>query len=279
MRINGLGREACSMQTLFLDIDNTLIYSHRHVLDVPKRAVEFLNGKVQSFITETTYACLAARRDIQIVPVTTRSLAQYERIAQLLYELGCGPALVCNGGVLLRDGKVEPSWLDESLRLSAAEREELPTACCWLQGKCGAGSTHEVSELFVYAVTDDPARIADGLGQIVDTRKVDILCDSRKVYCIPKTLNKGTAVRRFIQQYKIPFAAAAGDSFFDVPMLDLADAAIVPASLSEKTKNERKIVVYGTACFSDEICTVLDDVFAGKKNRQDTAGVKGPLGK
>ena len=38
------------MQTLFLDIDNTLIYSHRHVLDVPKRAVEFLNGKVQSFI-------------------------------------------------------------------------------------------------------------------------------------------------------------------------------------------------------------------------------------
>ena len=267
------------MQTLFLDVDNTLIYSHRHDLKTSKRAAEFLNGKTQSFITETTYACLTARRDIQIIPVTTRSLAQYERIEHLLHELGCGPALVCNGGILLCDGKVEPSWLNESLRLSAAEREELPTAFCWLQRKCGAGSTHEVSELFVYAVTDDPACIADELGRIIDMHKVDILCDSRKVYCIPKTLNKGTAVRRFIQRYKIPFAAAAGDSVFDVPMLDLVDAAIVPASLSDKTKNERKIVVHGTVCFSDEICTVLEDVFAGKKNRQETAGLNGALGK
>lgn len=274
-----MGRKNSPMQTLFLDVDNTLIYSHRHVLGVPKRAAEFLNGKVQSFITERTYTFLSAHRDFQIVPVTTRSLTQYKRIENLLQELGCDTLLVCNGGILLHRGEVDPCWLDESLQISAAERAELPAAACWLQKKCGAESTHMASELFVYAVTNDSSGIADGLGKIVDTHKVDILCDARKVYCIPKTLNKGAAVQRFIQRYKIPFAAAAGDSIFDVPMLDLVDAAIVPVSLSEKTKNERKIVVQGTACFSDEICTVLEDVFAGKKNRPETVGVNGALGK
>ena len=37
------------MTTLFTDLDNTLLYSHRHSTPEPKRWVEQLQGKPQGF--------------------------------------------------------------------------------------------------------------------------------------------------------------------------------------------------------------------------------------
>ena len=41
---------------LFCDLDHTLIYSHRVPIGLNKIAVEYLNGKEQSFMTQGTYA-------------------------------------------------------------------------------------------------------------------------------------------------------------------------------------------------------------------------------
>lgn len=40
---------------LFCDLDHTLIYSHRVPIGLNKIAVEYLNGKEQSFMTQGTY--------------------------------------------------------------------------------------------------------------------------------------------------------------------------------------------------------------------------------
>ncbi len=258
------------MPTLFLDLDNTLIYSHRHRLNTPVRVAEYLNGKEQSYITERTYRYLRARKDLRIVPVTTRTLPQFLRVEALLNELRCTVSLICNGAILLCGGAVDAAWTEESLRLSEEERTELPAAIRWLESRCGKGKTHVVSELFVYAGTDSPADTARELEQIVDTGKTDVLCDARKVYCIPRTLNKGTALRRFVLRYGVSHAIAAGDSEFDVPMLNLGEYAIVPPDLADKVRGGRKIIVDGKQCFSDSICDCLEKL--SEEHRLDENG-------
>lgn len=245
------------MMTFFLDIDNTLIYSHRHLINGPKRVAEFLNGKEQSYITEITYNYLSAYKDARIVPVTTRTFPQFNRIETLLSELGCTISLICNGAVLLTNGAVDTCWLNESLRLSENERKELPQATKWLQERCGIEKTHTAFNLFVYSATDNAFSAANELRQIVDSQKVDVLCDARKVYCIPKILNKGTALKRFIRKYRVNTSVAAGDSAFDIPMLNQADIAIVPHELQSLVKSEKTIVCDTDRLFSDEICKII----------------------
>ena len=260
------------MPTLFLDIDNTLINSHRHVLDTPKRAAEFLNGSVQSYITEKTYSFLSARRDLEIVPVTTRTLSQFLRLESLLGELGCTAALICNGAVLLRSGVADAGWTEESLRLSEEERTELPLAAQWLQSRCGKEKTHAASDLFVYAGTDNAVGMAEELKQIVDMNKVDVLCDARKVYCIPRTLNKGTALQRFLRRFDVSHPIVAGDSVFDVPMLDLGEPAILPPGLADKVCSSKVLVVDEGQCFSDAICDCLEKLSEDRRvNRNGDA--------
>ena len=47
------------MAYLFTDIDNTIIFSHRHETNEKKVWVEKLNGKDQSFMTYKTYRFLS----------------------------------------------------------------------------------------------------------------------------------------------------------------------------------------------------------------------------
>ena len=260
------------MSTLFLDIDNTLIYSHRHCINTSKRIAEYLNGKEQSYITEKTYSYLSTHKDLQIVPVTTRTLPQFMRVEALFRELRSTDALICNGAILLHDGAVDAAWMDESLKLSEEERIDLPMAIQWLQNKCGKEKTHVVDELFVYAGTDDPNGTASDLKQIVDIQKVDVLYDSRKVYCLPKTLNKGTALQRFIQQFSISHPIVAGDSDFDVPMLNLGEYAIIPPDLLDQVCSSRIIIADEKQCFSDSICDCIEKLFENHRiNRNGDA--------
>lgn len=260
------------MPTLFIDIDNTLIYSHRHSLNAAKRVAEYLNGKEQSYITEKTYNYLSTHKDLRIVPVTTRTLPQFVRVEALLRDLGCTSALISNGAVLLHDGAVDAAWMDESLRLSKVERTELPMAIQWLESKCGKEKTHVADELFVYAGTDDPIGTARDLKQIVDIQKVDVLYDSRKVYCLPKTLNKGTALRRFISRFGISHSIVAGDSTFDVPMLNLGEYAIIPPDLLDQVCSSRIIIADEKQCFSDSICDCIEKLFENHRiNRNGDA--------
>lgn len=257
------------MPTLFIDIDNTLIYSHRHSLIAPKRVAEYLKGKEQSFITEKTYNYLSTHKDLQIVPVTTRTLPQYMRVEALLRELGCSAALICNGAVLIYGSAVDAAWVDESLRLSKVERTELPVAIQWLENKCGKEKTYVADELFIYAGTDDPNGTARDLKQIVDIQKVDVLYDSRKVYCLPKTLNKGTALQRFISRFGVSHSIVAGDSNFDVPMLNLGEYAIIPPNLVDKIFNDRVFIADEKQCFSDSICDCIEKLLENHRNNRN----------
>ena len=111
------------MQIVHTDLDNTLIYSYKHEIGGPKTCVEIYQGREISFMTETSHRLLGqlcSKPGVLVVPTTTRTLEQYQRI-----DLGIGVpeyALVCNGGVLLHQGKEDLPELPGALLHVAVDR-------------------------------------------------------------------------------------------------------------------------------------------------------------
>jgi hypothetical protein len=65
------------------DLDNTLIYSYKHDIGSDTVGVERYQGRVISYMTGSSYEMLdQIRKRVLFVPVTTRTVEQYERIEQ-----------------------------------------------------------------------------------------------------------------------------------------------------------------------------------------------------
>ena len=250
------------MLTLFSDLDHTLIYSHRVSLPGKKVLAERLNGKEQSYMSEYTFRYLQGERAPRLIPVTTRSDEQFRRLLPLIRSFGCQYALVCNGGLLLIDGKSDPDWLEETLALAEQELKALPEAAAWLRERCGGERTHTPQGLMAYAACAEPERLAEDLRRRVDPARLQVGYDGRKLYCIPKSINKGSAVRRFIERFSPDRPIlAAGDSEFDLPMLEAADRGFAPAALAARAGRASIVGLdTETGVFSDQICDALREV-------------------
>lgn len=138
------------MKLLCTDLDNTLIYSYKHELGNEKRNVELYQGREISFITEKTYELLKkVNQQYQIVPVTTRTVEQYQRI-----HLGIHPfqyALTCNGGILLVDGKREDTWYLESRKMTEPAVPAMKKAMEYLEKDARRKfELRYIEELFVF---------------------------------------------------------------------------------------------------------------------------------
>lgn len=216
------------------DLDNTLIYSYRHDIGNNKINVECYQKKQLSFVTIQTQELLrAVSKKMLIVPTTTRTVEQYNRI-----DLGIGSikyALVCNGGVLLMDGIRNEEWYRESLSDTAASVPELKKAEALLaQEKRRKFELRFIENLFIFTKCSEPDAVVSDLKPVLDQRLVDVFHIGEKVYVIPVTLNKGRAVERFRAFLHSEFVIAAGDSEFDIPMLKAADKGFVPFGFREQ---------------------------------------------
>lgn len=244
---------------LFCDLDHTLIYSHRMPIGSDKMVVEYLNGKEQSFMTQGTFEFLCKQNCVHLIPVTTRSKAQYERISVFRKELRCKYALICNGGILLVDGIEDPAWYSETLALISSELPELQATKELVQHVSPSLRLHDVCGLFFYVKHDTPALFAEQIRQIASPKNISILHDRHKVYCLPSMLNKGKAIERFAQRFGDTVSIAAGDSEFDIPMLAYADTRIIPPVLEQYLPTENTITI-STSVFSDGICNYLSTI-------------------
>lgn len=241
----------------FCDLDHTLIYSHRVPIAEPKTEVEYLNGKAQSFMTLRTLSFLQSQNLIRLIPVTTRSKAQFDRLPIFREDLRCDYALICNGGVLLVDGIEEEAWYRESLSMVSEELPELHSLRQLAEQLSPASRIHDVHCLYFYLKHSEPEVFARQFIQYAQPQKVRILYDRHKVYFLPVSLNKGSAVARFAKRFGPAMSVAAGDSEFDISMLRQADIRIVPPALKQYLPPENTHVVED-GIFSDGICTVLN---------------------
>lgn len=219
------------MKLFFSDLDNTLIYSYKRDIGTQKQCVEIYEGREISFMSERSAELLQeVRRAACFVPLTTRTEKQYRRISLGSPEY----ALVCNGGILLRDGEPERGWYQESLRLVREAAGELHTAIRALEKDTDVSfEVRNIRDLFVFTKSGNPERSMERLAGVLDTAKAGIFRNGEKLYVVPRRLDKGTALRRMKKYLNGTFAFAAGDSLFDVPMLLEADYALAPQKLKE----------------------------------------------
>ncbi len=223
-----------------VDMDNTLIYSYKHDIGDEKYCAEIYQEREISFMTHKTCKLLTELAGkVMIVPTTTRTREQYERI-----DLGIGKipyALVCNGGVLIRDGVEDEEWYATSLQMIEDCKEELELGRKLLEedeDRCF--EVRFIKELFLFSKSNQPESTIKRLSERLNTSLVNVFSNGTKVYVVPAKLNKGTALQRFKEWIHADITIAAGDSEFDIPMLMCADIGLAPQALqiNEKISGE-----------------------------------------
>ena len=143
-----------------------------------------------------------------MVPTTTRTIQQYNRIDLKVGTLSY--ALVCNGGVLLVDGKEDEVWYEQSLRRICRSKKELIQAMEFLEkDKRRTFELRFIRELFVFTKCEEPMVVAEELKELLDMEVVDVFLNGAKIYVLPKNLSKGDAVCRFREYVGADYVIAA----------------------------------------------------------------------
>lgn len=254
-----------NMIVLNLDLDNTIIYSYKHDIGVDKINVEMNEGREISFVTARTMDLLKClNKKVLIVPTTTRTQEQYERIDLKIGNIVY--ALVCNGGILLENGIRNEEWLKKSKTLIESCAGELKKACYILENiGYRYFEIRYIEELFVFTKCHEPENVVMELKKKLDTALVDVFNNGDKVYVVPYNLNKGIAISRFKKYIKADRIIASGDSEFDIPMVKKADIGIVPYGFAETYNIDNVIEMKGNKLFSEEMLSEVMKIIDEEK--------------
>lgn len=206
------------------DLDNTLIHSYRHK-EKNDICVELYQKREQSFISQEAvhlFRKMTEQKAICFVPVTTRSVSQYQRI---FFPDGYRPemALAANGYILLKHDEPEPEWLASSYQQVESCLPELIR----LEQMCLADNrfrhVHIADGLFL-ACACEAVRTADAcLADYAAKTELQVFRTGRKLYFFQPEYSKGTALQKFRELYPADIVIAAGDSEMDLPMSEYAD--------------------------------------------------------
>ena len=247
------------MKAFFSDLDHTLIYSHRTPMDGPKVLVEMLHEKAQSYMTGFSFSFLRDADWLCLIPVTTRSQAQYERLT-FPEAFRVKYTLVCNGGKLLIDGREDREWTETTLREAEDDLPDLER----LSERLRELSQQEVRRpepYYHYIKAEMPEEICHTLRSEYEKDNLLIEHDHSKVYLFPRKINKGEAVRRFSQRYGITFSAGAGDSSMDLPLLNEVDRPLAASPVYREVHSSQARELTGNI-ISDQICRELERLHA-----------------
>lgn len=242
------------MKILCTDLDNTIIYSYKHDIGNEKMNVELYKEREISFITKQTFELLKkVKEEFLVIPTSTRTIEQYERI-----NLKIGTfkyALVCNGSVLLVDGKKDKDWYEDSLRLAKPSNLEVKKALEYLENdKRRTFELRYIEDLFVFTKCDKSETVVNELRKHLDKSLVNVFNNKEKVYVLPTLLSKGKAIERLKKYLKVEFIIAAGDSEFDISMVEAADVGLVPYGFKSEFNIKSDICEMGKeGLFSEQL--------------------------
>lgn len=146
------------------------------------------------------------------MPTTTRTVEQYKRI-----NLGIPVpkyALVCNGGILLKDGTEDPGWYIDSVNMVKDSKEEIKKGMDILEYDSRRNfELRFIRSLFVFTKCEEPETVVTDLRNLLDNSKVDVFNNGAKVYILPKMLNKGMAITRLKEKLGVDKVIAARGQF------------------------------------------------------------------
>ncbi|MEI4791206.1 HAD family hydrolase [Bacillus sp. FJAT-53060] len=220
------------------DLDRTLIYSHRmleqHAYEGTYDLVEVLDERPLSYMAVETKKSLQAIHQFGwLIPVTTRTTVQYERITYFQQELKPEYAVTTNGGCILHHGRPLEDWqaiVDERLRECMPVRDmlraisELPVAA-WVK------RTRTAEGRFLYLIMKGEYLSRIPLAELRlwgEEKGWQVSLQGRKLYFIPQPLNKWAAVAFLKERLHLEYVYGAGDSLLDADLIRQADTGFAP---------------------------------------------------
>lgn len=227
-----------------IDLDGTVMHSHRDWSpgDV---CVELIGGEERGFMRADMYRVLKRACEVGcVVPVTSRSVEQFERIRWA--DIKVSLSYVANGGIRIEGDGGDAIRLIGTLQWKPT-LDDVATA---IARDNRVNRCRIIDSCYVLAYLSDPAvDISDMRRYCGD--ELTMYRDRKKLYFFPAGLSKGLAIadiRTWIPDARI---VCIGDSENDFPMLELADLAILPAMLFEATASNGKLSAFA-ACPAGE---------------------------
>ena len=213
------------MNAFASDLDRTLIFSQRMLAaygsDGNEECIEPQNGKPISYISPTTKAILKQiNEDMFFIPVTTRTIEQYKRIRLFQEDIVPEYAITSNGGTILKRGAVWKEWTlhVQELLQHAIPLEDMIKKVAALDDSKWIKKIKPGDGMFFYLILDterfSPDRFIE-LRELSDHLGWQVSLQGRKLYFIPKILNKWTAVHHLRDELGLSDIYTAGDSILE----------------------------------------------------------------
>lgn len=263
----------------FSDLDGTLLYS-KNTMNIKFQPQPYYQSMVvaeifqHSPLTFITFEAMILLSELSnkilFIPTTTRTNKQYERIN--IPHVKHDYAITTNGAKILHHGLENEDWnkhiqenvISQSLPIDEVYSLIIPH----LKNKNWFKSYKQIENLFGYLIIDKhtvPDDFITFLKYEANNWNYEISYQGRKIYLIPKKLDKGSAVTEIINTLHIDYSFGAGDSILDKSLLSVVDYPIRPShgELHEEKYNMKNLkIISNSGIFAGEeiIRKVLHEV-------------------
>ncbi|TYO95305.1 hypothetical protein [Desulfallas thermosapovorans] len=219
------------------DLDRTLIYSSKFTGDYPAPVKAVETGDYYSYMTAAAAELLKdLAGKVLFVPCTTRTMEQYRRIGFLQKEVPCRYAVTSNGANILVNGVPDTAYRAGIMRDMAGDCAAGPDILKVFGRLSGAGfwsaPMRHADEAFYYCIVERdkvPLQELADFSNWAGKQNWHVSLQGRKLYLVPRVVNKWSALQRVVRMAGDHRVVAAGDSLLDLPLVQGADYAISPA--------------------------------------------------
>ncbi|MBC8059417.1 MAG: hypothetical protein H7Y18_01995 [Clostridiaceae bacterium] len=219
------------------DLDRTLIYSKSFINEEMKDVfpVEKKDGVIISYMSKNSMEILnLLSKKVIFIPVTTRSLEQFNRITFFKDSLINKYAVVANGGVLIKNNEIDLNW-QKLIRKQMDEiisPEELLNNLGRFLKNPEVNSFRCCDKVFIYIVLKTNVIEEEYLIELqlfCGDYGYGMVKNGRKIYIIPHFINKWAPLKYIMEMEQDDQLVTAGDSILDLPMLENSMSGFIPA--------------------------------------------------
>lgn len=218
------------------DLDRTLIYSERFLEGTSCQVSLVEGGKYRSYMTGPAVELLRQIAwQMTFVPCTTRTIEQYRRIQLFQREIIPRYAVVSNGANLIIGGVLDLSYqakLNQILATDCMAPGDMLMEFSKIASTEWAGPMRQADGVFYYCIIDRPKaplEVIQAFTRWAESKRWVVSVQARKLYLVPRMVNKWAALERVMELTGDERVIAAGDSLLDLPLVQGAEYAISPS--------------------------------------------------